>query len=188
MKREQRGKKQAYLDDYHKNSEGKYEYQGKRYSYSGGAQEFARKKRLLWGIYILLMSCAAASGCIPAKELNSTFYIVLPCACGIIGAVTLGWALVRLSSAGNTLKKYIYEATVKKLPHRAMVTMIMEIAALLGVLAYIILNGIPKDWVYFLIFALLCLVSGVLAVIFYRAAARLSWQEVCSPKNKELHT
>lgn len=185
MSGEHRKKKRAYLNDFHKNDEGKYEYRGNMYTCEGGSQALARARRQMWAIYAVLIVCLIACGCIPSPQLGKTIYVILPYALGLMGAISLGWALCRLSCAGDALKEYIYEVTVKKLPHRAIATIVLNIAAILGLVVLgITRRNQVKLW-HMLLFAALELAAVIGAVIIHKIAGRLRWNVKTGAKNPE---
>ena len=181
MKEEHRKGKRAYLNDFHKNSEGRYEYRGHVFTWDGDAGEFARVKRNMWLVYAVVIVCGLACGFIPDQGLTGTFYVVLPYALSLMGAISLGWALCRLSTAGMALKEYIYDVTVKKLPHRAMLTVVLSICTILGAVIYTISSKMAVDIIYLIIFCVLELAVCGGAVIIYKMVGNFRWQK--SSKN-----
>ena len=58
---------------------------------------------------------------------------------GAVGGVV--WALVRLTSGGETLRAYVYKATVQALPGRAVLVMCAAGAGMLGTALCMIVHG-----------------------------------------------
>ena len=58
---------------------------------------------------------------------------------GAVGSVV--WALVRLTSGGETLRAYVYKATVQALPGRAVLVMCAAGAGMLGTALCMIVHG-----------------------------------------------
>ena len=58
---------------------------------------------------------------------------------GAVGSVV--WALVRLTSGGETLRAYVYKATVQALPGRAVLVMCAAGAGILGTVLCMIVHG-----------------------------------------------
>lgn len=182
MKKEYRSKKRAYLNDFKKNSEGRYEYQGKIFECKGGKVQLTRVKYRMWMAYAFVIICAIAGGCIPAPGLVDTFYVILPYALGLMAAISLGWALCRLSCAGDQLKAYIYDVTVKKIPHRAVLTIILNTASVIGMLIYLLVHREDSGIAWCIIFVVLELIVCVGAVGVFKIAGKLEWTCFSSDK------
>lgn len=180
MKKEYRSKKRAYLNDFKKNSEGHYEYQGKIFECEGGKTQLNRVKYRMWISYAFVIICAIAGGCVPAPGLVDTFYVIFPYALGLMAAISLGWALCRLSFAGDLLKAYIYDVTVKKIPHRAVITIIFNAASVLGMAVYLLIHGSQYQSIWSFIFLLLEVIVCAGAAAVFKIAGKLSWNCVNS--------
>ncbi len=169
-------KKRAYLDDYHKNNEGKYEYRGKVFTPQVTGKAFSRKKWSMWAVYIPLILCVVGAGCIPAPGLMGTAYVIIPYALGLMGAISFGWGLCRLSTAGEALKSYIYDVTVKKLPHRAVLTIVLNVLAIAAEAVYVLLHGTGSQAIWIAVFAVLEVAVCIFAAVIYRIVRGLVWK------------
>ena len=153
--KKRRGRR-AYLDDFHRDLSGKYTYDGPLYSYSG---EKPRKTllRQLWGLCAAMLLCIIAIGFVPAPGVSTCVYVTLPYAVTLVAAVSVCWALGELSTGKDPLREYVYEASVKKIPLRAMLTAVFAAAAILGEAVFLILNGVGgvRIWFALLVMALL---------------------------------
>lgn len=174
---QKRKSKRAYLDDFHKNSKGTYEYRGKIFRCVNGSEAFARTKQKMLETGIIAFVCALAAGCIPAPGMTGTVYMILPYVFGLISMISLEWALCCLWRSELMLREYIYESTVKKIPHRSILTGILNLAAALGGLVYLFVAGSGDGILWSVTFCLLEMVVGGGALMIFRMAGELRWKE-----------
>lgn len=180
-----RRSKRAYLDDFHKNSKGTYEYRGKTFRCENGSEVFARTKQKMLGTGIIAFVCALAAGCIPAPGMTGTVYMILPYVFGLISMISLGWALCRLWRSELMLREYIYESTVKKIPQRSMLTAILNLAAALGGLVYLLTAGTGSGILWSAAFCLLEMITGGSGIVIFRMAGELRWQEELTVRGQD---
>ncbi len=174
---QKRKKKWAYLEDFHKNSKGGYEYHGKYFRCVNGTEIFMRARRKMVAACVLAFVCTVAAGCIPAPGMTGTFYMILPYVLALVCTVSMGWALGRLNRGGIRLRKYIYEETVKKIPYRAGSAVILNTAAALSGLFFLIWNGMGDGGVWSFAFCVLEGASAAGAFLVFRIAGTLQWQK-----------
>ena len=110
--------RRAYLDDFQTTVSGEMIYCGAYYGFQGGDR--ARRRFLL---KLAAASAVAAvfsvlSGCVPAPGTLNCFYVLLPLLGSILSAVSVLWAAIRLIGGGETLREYVYTATVEELMDR----------------------------------------------------------------------
>ena len=170
--------RRAYLDDFQTSVSGEMIYCGAHYAYQGGGGE--RKGFLL---KITALSAAAAvfsvlSGCVPAPGTLNCFYVLLPLLGSILSAVSVLWAAIRLIGGGETLREYVYTATVEELPLRTALCIGCAGLSILGELLFLLLNGAGGKVPGLLLF-LLSQGSVLLASLFCRkTAAAAKWKRL----------
>ena len=133
--------RRAYLDDFQTTVSGEMIYCGAYYVYQGRTE--ARKGFLL---KVTAASAVAAvfsvlSGCVPAPGTLNCFYVLLPLLGSILSAVSVLWAVIRLIGGGETLREYVYTATVEELPLRTALCIGCAGLSILGELLFLLLNG-----------------------------------------------
>lgn len=147
-------KKRAYLDDFHKNAKGDYEYRGIHYVWDGKKEDLKKETISLWIFGILMTICVIGAGCLPVPSMINCVYVILPFTVCFICGVSVIWGLVRLTSANGSLRAYVYDATVEQIPVRAVGTMIGAAAAFGGEIIYLFKNGFEGNRVSSLVFLL----------------------------------
>lgn len=140
MAAQKRRRGRADPDDFARGLDGEYRYTGPLYHYRGGTP-YGRRMACLGAAVLCLMAAAAAAGCVQAAGMNGCFYVLLPYVGCVAAAVSVVWAAARLAAAGESLREYVYEATVLALPGRAALTAALAAAALAGEGVYLALYG-----------------------------------------------
>lgn len=140
-KKNNRRGRRSYLNDFKSTVNGEYIYAGAHYVPVGG--EPARKALLgkLWLAALPLAAGAVAGGCIRAPGAMDCFYVLGPYIAALISAVSLVWALCRMSAGGPRLREYVYQRSVEAIPSRAVITAVFAGLALAGEVLYVLLNG-----------------------------------------------
>lgn len=142
MTEKQRRGCRAYLNDIKINENGEYVYQGTYYIWNEEKKSRRRVLGELWVSCIVMLAAAVGAGCLPAPGVGNCAYVLLPYVAEVMAAVSVCWALARLSAGGNPLREYVYLATVDKLPGRVVLTAVFAGAAAVGEGIYVIKNGI----------------------------------------------
>ena len=127
-KKKQAGRR-AYLNDFHRDLTGAYIYDGSHFHFAGDGWKQALLR--LWALGIVLVVLVLAGG-FSGETMAHCVFQILPylVEVGAVGSVV--WALVRLTSGGETLRAYVYKATVQALPGRAVLVMCAAGAGMLG--------------------------------------------------------
>jgi len=172
MAEKKRKGRRAYLEDFKPNAAGEYIYYGAHYAWGGG-----RKRTLarLWLLSAASFCVSLANGCIPGTGMDGRPYVVLPYVAALIGAFSQLWAVGRLSSGGDPLREYVYEATVKKLPLRAVLTAVCAGVAILGELAGVVLTQFSGGILFAILFMALETVVLAASFLLRRTILRLEW-------------
>ncbi len=167
-----RKKKRAYLNDYHQNASGGYDYEGDLWSWEDPA---GRKGSLTvsWVSLCLGLVLMIAAGCLPAPGADHVPYVLLPYAVGIMACVLAMMALMRLTGEKDKIRGHVYESSVVKLPLRLILGGVMPLVAALGELVYLALHRIMTGPAIGFI-ALEC-ASGIVVVLLKIRFDRLKW-------------
>ena len=96
--------RRAYLNDFKKNEEGNYEYQGILYRWMGEKETLRKEKFLLWLIFGGMMTALIITGCLDAPGLMNSFFVILPFSISFVFGVSTGWGLWRMTSGGEVLR------------------------------------------------------------------------------------
>lgn len=118
-KKKQAGRR-AYLNDFHRDLTGAYIYDGSHFHFAGDGWKQVLLR--LWALGLVLVVLVLAGG-FSGEAMSHCVFQILPylVEVGAVGSVV--WALVRLTSGGETLRAYVYKATVQALPGRAVLVM-----------------------------------------------------------------
>ena len=134
--------RRAYLNDFQKDENGVYVYRGAVYDYEGSEQDLRSLKVRLSALGVLAFAALLWAGLIRVPGMDHSIYILLPYTAALCGSVSICWALGRLCISGVSLRAYLYQESIEKLPIRCIFTACCSIAALLGEIAYILINDI----------------------------------------------
>ncbi len=172
-------RRRAYLENFHKEQDGKSVYQGEQYTYqgSGGSGGLRRELFRLWGWCAALLASLAAAGCITAPGMENCFYVLLPYAAGLMAGVSVCWALCRLTNGGDPLKAYVYEATVGALPLRSLLTALCAAACMVGEIVFAMRHGIGEKTAGFWGFLFFCALAVFLSAMLHRKIRSMRWEK-----------
>ena len=157
--------RRAYLNDFRKDETGAYVYYGAVYDYEGSEKSLRSLKLRLSVLGIVTLIMLLWAGFIRVPGMEHSIYVLLPYAAALCGSISVCWALGRLLSGNVSLRAYLYEESIGKLPVRCIFTACCSIAALAGELAYIYINGIGilhGGCIPFLIQQISCITSMLL--------------------------
>ena len=131
-----------------------------------------RQLLMLWLPGAVMLAACAVRGCIPAAGMVNCAYVLLPYAGELPSAVSVIWALVRLSANKEPLREYVYNATAAILPVRAVFAACFAAASLIGELVYFAINGFAGAPL-----AILHAVCGVCALLVRRVSRAQEWEK-----------
>lgn len=134
--------RRAYLNDFRKDETGAYVYCGAVYDYEGSEKSLRSLKVRLSVLGVLALMMLIWAGFISVPGMEHSIYVLLPYAAALCGSVSVCWALGRLCTGSISLRAYLYEESIEKLPIRCIFTVCCSVAALTGELAYALINGI----------------------------------------------
>lgn len=178
-----RKKRRRYLDHFHKNAAGEYIYSGEYYVYDGIGKPFRRAMTELWLCCGVAAAANLAVGCIPVPGLSRCAYVLLPYVVAIIAAFSTIWSMGQLSAGGVSLREYVYETTVKKLPRRLVITAVFSGLVVAGELIYLLRNGAGDKIGFVILFFALQVAATAAAALGRKVLSGLSWSK--SQKNSD---
>lgn len=160
QKKNRRGRE--YLNDFRKDVNGSYLYQGSYRSYAG-SMPYGRLLGLLWVLCGGALAALAAAGMVPAPGAMQQFYVLLPYAGALVASISVVWALARMSRGGARLRSYVYEETAAKLPLRCLLAGVFAALAAAGECIDVFLNGGQNAIQYAVLFAVLAAAAAIAA-------------------------
>lgn len=170
-------KRRDYLSNYQKGENGKYAYKGTVYTYQSKGKAFRTELLTFWGFCFGILACLMIIGCMTAPGMSNCFYVIMPYVCTLMSGISVCWALCRLSAAGETLKSYIYEATIEALPMRTALVVIGAVISLIGEIVYVCKNGVGEQLFSFLVFLILNLIIIILSILIHKKANKMVWNK-----------
>lgn len=171
-----RKKRHSRLEYFQRNAAGEYIYTGKHLTYV--STEKSRKRLLLelWGLGTAGMICLLLCGFLPLRSFRGCFYVLVPYMIALIAAFSCLWTIGELTGGGDPLRQYVHDATVLKLPGRAMVSAVAALACILGEIVSCALNGADGEIGALIAFFLLLAVGAGAMVLLYRCIRGAVWQ------------
>jgi len=180
--------RRAHLNSFSRDVSGEFQYTGQYRRYAGAVpykQAMNKVTLLTAGLCLAIF----AMSMLPAPSMLGTgnYYVILPYIGELICAALSAWAAIRMTNGGQSLRSYVYEATVEKLPGRLMLTAIFAAACVTGNVVYLILNGLGEKW--YLSLAIVALHVAVIAasLLLKRHLSTLEWDggEDLTPRDGE---
>lgn len=178
MAREKKRRKgQADLNDFHRDLNGNYTYEGTLLTYDTPDLPRKRAMALLWLLCGAAMVLLLIAGFLPAPGATGQILIVLPFACAFVASVSVCWALARLTSGGDPLRGYVYEGTVEKLPMRMVLTIVFSVVAAVGESIYLFSNGAQVGALFAVLFLLCHILAAAAILVAYKILKKMRWVE-----------
>lgn len=165
--------RRAYLNDFKKNEQGQYEYGGRRYSYKG--DDLGRRRTRTGILCALMAALMTAAGFADAPGMRGCFYVLLPYAAGLAAAAGVCLAAYRFCTGGDPMKEYVYEASVPKIPGRALFSAVCAGLAVFGDVFFVLQNGFGGKAAGFAAFLLPETAAALLALFLWRDAKGNNW-------------
>ena len=161
QKKTRRGRE--YLNDFRRDVNGSYLYQGSYRRYTG-SMPYAKLRGLLWALCGGALAALAVAGMVPAPGAMQQFYVLLPYAGALVASISAVWALARMSRGGARLRSYVHDETVAKLPLRCLLAGVFAALAAAGECLDVFLNSGQNAIWYAVLFTLLA--AGAAAAAF----------------------
>lgn len=171
--KKQRGRR-AYLNDFERDLTGSYQYRGGHYRYAGS---LPRGKALagLWGLSVFTLAALLGAGMMDGPGLGRCGYVLIPYAAACVGAVSVVYTVGRLTANGDPLREYVLEQTVRKLPVRGGLTLILAALSAVGGAVFAVTGG--PNWER-VVFVLLCAAAFAAQLALRRMMRDMDWQKM----------
>lgn len=165
-----------YLKDFYKNLAGEYVYTGAYFEQQGTATEIKACSRKLSVEAIGIALALIFAGCESAAGMTGCWYVLMPYAVEAIAAFVTVWSLIRMLRAGFSLRAYVYERTVKKLPDQATLLMVFAGVSAAGAIAYLAIHGFEGRLAGALFYLLMKAAQMLLAYDVRRTVSAMRWE------------
>ena len=175
--RPKRPYRKAYLNDFQMDVSGNYVYTGKCYAFCG--DDGARKKHLVCcaSLEALALFAAIFPECLSPVALSQNAFYLVPWLLQLVFVLLAGWSLLRLSFHAAELRAYVYEATVKKLPRRALTASIASALAFCFAIGTMFVLGSFQNRFAVWVRLLAPLFAAVSSFFLFIVAKRGKWEE-----------
>ena len=137
-----RKNRRAYLNDFKKDETGDYIYRGTVYDYEGSEHSLRSFKIRLSILGALTLIMLLWAGLIRVPGMDHCIYVLLPYVAALCGSISVCWALVQLCTGGASLRAYLFQKSIEKLPGRCIFTACCSAGALLGELIYVLITDV----------------------------------------------
>lgn len=133
--------RKAYLNDFKKNAQGEYEYQGNLYQWEVSKEERIRENVILWVVCAGMLSALMTAVCLDAPGALNCIYVLLPAAIGFVIGISVAWGMWKFTFAKSPMREYVYKHTIEALKLRSIYVIAAAGITLLGEVIYLILHG-----------------------------------------------
>jgi len=174
-KKKKKGRRD-YLNAFQKNEAGGYTWEGDVYLWQGSREELRRERVLLGILGAVLFAASAGAGCVAAPGALNCAYVLVPYVVSFVCSIHLCWKTGRFLAAGEPVRAYVYEGTVKAIPGSAALAAAGAGLAALGEILFVCRNGFEGKGAGFLLFLLLDGVVLVSGIAVFRRIKRMKWR------------
>ena len=178
MKKTERKKRRAYLDDFTRDADGEYRYAGSVYELCEGGvtrRGFLARIAVCFAVTVL---CTAGQGTLPAPGTDNSPFVLIPFAASVIALLVLLWAEAGILFAEYPMREYKLTRYVKSLWRRSVVFAAIEAAVAVGEAVYLIVSGTDgKLPGAFALFAM-CALGAASALYAGNTARRAEWNKI----------
>ena len=166
-----------YLNDFKLSASGEYVYAGDVYRCQVSEDRQKSIQLRLWATVLFAAAVTVADGSIPAPAMLTLFGI-LPYVGQVAAVGSVIWALSRLSSAGDSVRGYVYRATVLALPRRYLFAILLSATGVMGTAIQAIIGGVGDALWWILLSVGFKVVVGAMMWRSRRWFATLTWSKV----------
>ncbi len=181
--KEHRRGRRGRLDDFQRVASGEYVYTGATYTFSGTSAQRRSALIRVWIPAAVLLAAVAVPGCLDPVWMPDHPLIVLvllPYICTFLSAVSVIWALVRLTLNRDPIRAYVYAATVEALPRRTAFTAIFAAVSLLCALIALAF-GVFRSAAGAFLLCIPYLAAAVCALVLRRLLRGMEWKDSRTP-------
>lgn len=181
-KRKKRKSRWDYLNDFSADAEGRYSYRGNIRRYEGPVP-YEKERARLTALTAVMAAVTAAAGFLPAPSMVGfgNFYVVPLFILELIGVMLTAWAAVKMIAGGSELRSYVYDKSVKKIPHRADFTSIAAALCIPANIVYLCINGTEGKLLFTVLLMAAHAVIALSAQLLKRTVAAEAWNEMQNP-------
>ena len=170
-KKKKRANRSSYLNDFKPNVAGEYIYTGKHYRWGSDRKGALTRLWLLGGFSL---AATLANGCI-SSDMDNYFWSLLPWLVSFVAAISVVWALVRLTLGGEKVREYVWKAAAEQLPMRSMICAVAAGVSVLGGIINLIFAGFASNLAGNVVFVVLQAGTMAVSVLLKRTVVRLEW-------------
>lgn len=186
MKISERKKRRAYLQDFEKDADGKYQYVGTLYSYSDDNAVSYKAFVARSALCAAAVACGVAlEGTVRAPGTDNSPIVLLPYAVSLIAMLVFLWAAIGLLFAGRRVREYRYERYAEPLWRRAVILAVGEGIAAAGEIVFIALNGVGERLFAAIAYLALCALCAAAALYSGRSAGAVKWKRIARKSKLE---
>ena len=177
MSQPNKKRRRSHLDDFRRNAAGEYVYEGVHYVCTAGNAARARLVRRGWALGALMAAATIAVGCVDAPGLDGCVWLLLPYIAEVAAVGSVVWALCRLSAGGARLRAYVYRASIRALPGRAIAAAVTAAVGLCAEILYMILHGAGERLPAAAVVCASQAITAAAALFLHRLMRRTAWTE-----------
>ena len=174
MAEKKRNKRQIRLQDFEKNAEGKYEYRGTTYRFSG---DFAYFMKRSWTLMVLIIIAVISGGLLPATGAMDTWYVLIPYGITVGAAGFCCYRLIQWSGGKGVIREYNYAKSVRGLPMSVKVLIWAASTTFFLELFYLVSNGMGDYPLGAVVLLISTAITVILAMVLERLISLQSWEK-----------
>ena len=169
--------RRAYLNDIQPSLSGEYVYVGAHYRFVAEEKTYLRSMLEISVLAFLSLAGFLAAGFVRAGGMSNCIYVLVPYMAEAIAVFTLLLALGKALIKGRRLREYEYEASIVKLPVRALLSAVFSAVGLIGIIIFVIINGAGGSVAELVVLLVGKVVSVVAPVALRKLMAALHWEK-----------
>lgn len=168
--------KKKQLENIRKNEKGEYEYKGSEFRFCGDSAAYKKYVVSLWlfsvGAFVLQIIC----GCIPARSMMNTFYVIVPYVVGIVFTVICLYHIPSMTVKGSRIREYVYKKNIKVITVSSLSCAAFCFLTAVGESVFVIINGPYTGGIYDILSVVMCLAAAMLAISVRNIMMLSKWE------------
>ena len=144
MAGEKRRGRRAHLRDFKLNGKGEYVYTGKYMAWPGDEKDYRRHMVFFAVMAFVMISMTFAAECLASVPMSRYPLTAVFWFAQMVPVCLTVYAVCKMIAGRNPMRSYVYDASVGKLPGRALFSLIFSGICALWECVYLIING-PKE-------------------------------------------
>ncbi len=170
--------KKHYLNDFKRQEDGKYAYEGKHYIFDGDESERKRAYSVILLLVGLMIASVLGSGFLTGGGMKNSYYVILPYLGEAVALFFSCWYIFKLMTKGDTVREYIYRSTVMRIPGAVTVMAFFASAGLVCSLIFGITSGFKENLTESIIYLIIKAFDTFIALLLRSRFSRLKWIEL----------